>query len=347
MLFTAYYVRITDILSKVAATRQTQSNFALRGVFNCVGKREKFVKKKQGLSKCALAFAALIWGAGFSFSQMALDAGFGVSALLVGKFGTAAVLSGIVFHRAIREQMSWRLLRKVVPVGIVLIFSFYAQTYGLQLSTPSNCAFITAAYVVITPLLWRIVFRKKPPRSAYLASVVCFVGVVTLSVELTGGISFRVGDIFTLVCAVLFAVQIVASEALVEGIDFRVLMFVQFATAAVVAIAMFFITERDFSAILTVKGFGSIAYLGVGSTFLCYNIQTAAQRYVNSNTAALILSLEALFGVIFAVIIGYDAPSLKLFLGGGLILLPIILPELVHVLRHNKSSETQSSNATP
>ena len=302
------------------------------------------MKKKQRLSKCALALAALIWGAGFSFSQMALDAGFGVSALLVGKFGTAAVLSGIVFHKAIREHMTWRIWAKIIPVGLVLISSFYAQTYGLQMSTPSNCAFITAAYVVITPLLWRVVFHKKPPRTAYIASVICFIGVVTLSVEFTGGVAFRVGDIFTLVCAVLFAVQIVASEALVEGIDFRVLMFGQFATAAVVAVVVFIITERDFSAALTPKGFGSIAYLGIGSTFLGYNLQTASQRYVSSSTAALILSLEALFGVIFAVILGYDAPSLKLFIGGALILLPIILPELVNVLRHEKPQNDKAAS---
>ena len=278
---------------------------------------------------------------------MALDAGFGVSALLVGKFGTAALLSGIVFHKTIREQMSWRIFRRVLPVGAVLVVSFYAQTFGLQLSTPSNCAFITAAYVVITPLLWRIVFRKKPPRTAYLASVICFIGVVTLSVEFTGGMALRVGDIFTLACAVLFAVQIVASEALVEGIDFRILMFVQFATAAVIAFAVFMITERDFSAALTAKGFGSIAYLGIGSTFLGFNLQTASQRYVNSSTAALILSLEALFGVIFAVLMGYDAPTLKLFIGGGLILLPIILPELVNVIRPDKRKGTQNDAVSP
>ena len=267
---------------------------------------------------------------------MALDAGFGVSAMLVGKFGTAAVLSGIIFFRTIREQLTWRVFAKILPVGIVLILSFYSQTYGLQLSTPSNCAFITAAYVVITPLLWRIVFHKKPPVSAYIASVVCFVGVITLSVEITGGISFRVGDIFTLICAVLFAVQIVASEKLVEGIDFRVLMFAQFAVAAIVALTLFFITERDFSAVLTPKGFGSIVYLGVGSTFLSYNLQTSAQRYVNSNTTALLLSLEALFGVVFAVILGYDKPSFKLFAGGALILLPIIIPEIAALLRQSK-----------
>ena len=322
-----------------------------RTAMECNRKRERSGIKKHGLSKCALALAALIWGAGFSFSQMALDAGFGASAMLVGKFGTAAVLSGIVFFKTIREQLTWRIFLKILPIGIVLILSFYTQTYGLLLSTPSNCAFITAAYVVITPLLWRIIFHKKPPRSVYLASVICFAGVVTLSVKFTtgnsfgiaGGISFGAGDILTLVCAVLFAVHIVASEKLVTEIDFRVLMFSQFTVAAIVALTMFFITERDFSAVRTPKGLVSIIYLGVGSTFFSYNLQTSAQRYVNSNTTALLLSLESLFGVIFAVLIGYDKPTLKLLIGGALILLPILIPELVQILRRRDKHDT----ATP
>ncbi|MDR0905231.1 MAG: DMT family transporter [Oscillospiraceae bacterium] len=295
------------------------------------------MKKTQTLAKATLVLTAIIWGAGFVFTQAALDAGFSVIGSLLGKFGIAAIVTGIAFRKSIRANMSKRALAFGIPLGLSLVASFFAQTTGMAQSSPSNCALITAAYVVMVPFMWRIVFRKKPSPVAYIASVLCFAGVVTLSVNFAGGFHFGSGDLWTLLCAVLFAVQIVATEYLVREIDYKLLLFMQFAVSAVVALAAFLIFDRDFSAALTLKGGGSILYLGVLSTCVCYFMQTSAQRYVSSNAVSLILSMESLFGSVFSVLFGYDALSAKLLIGGGLIMLSVVLPETVELIRGKKS----------
>jgi drug/metabolite transporter (DMT)-like permease len=286
------------------------------------------VRKKEFLAKSTLLLTALIWGAGFIFSQTALDAGIGPSALLMAKFGIAAVLCGVLFRKAIRTNMSRRALRRCVPIGVILVVSFYAQTFGLKYSTPSNCALITAAYVVITPFLWRLCFKRPVRRLVYFASALCFAGVVTLSVDFAGGVSFRMGDIWTLAAALLFAVQLVATEAFVGEMDYKTFLFIETATAAICSLAVFLITERDLSGIRTPIGLGSVVYLGCLSTFLCSVMQTSAQRYVTSGPVALILSMEAMFGAGLSVLLGYDPPSWKIFVGGAAILLSVVLPEV-------------------
>ena len=296
------------------------------------------MKNRQAFSKLTLVVAAIIWGGGFIFTQMTLDAGFSVIGSLLGKFGIAAIVSGIVFRKAIREHLTLRLFLKLLPLGLSLIASFFAQTTGLAMSSPSNNALITAAYVIIVPLMWRVVFRKKPAPIVYIASILCFAGVVVLSVNFTDRISFGAGDLWTLLCALLFAGQIVATEYLVREVNYKVLLFVQFAVSAVVALAAFLIFDRDFSAALTLKGGGSILYLGILSTCVCYVMQTSAQRYVSSNIASMILSLESLFGAALSVVFGYDPLNPRLMIGGALVMVSILLPELATVIYAKKHS---------
>ena len=280
--------------------------------------------------------AAIIWGAGFIFTKYALNSGMSVTASLLGKFGIAAIVSGIVFRKSIRKHMSRRALALGVPLGVALIASFFAQTTGLSLSSPSNNALITAAYVIIVPLMWRVVFRKKPSPIVYIASVLCFVGVGALSVSFTDGFSVGAGDLWTMLCAFLFAGQIVATEYIVREVDYKVLLFIQFTVAALVSLAAFFVLDGGRETVVTLGGAASIVYLGVLSTCVCYVMQTSAQRYVTSNTASMILSLESLFGAALSVLLGYDEMSYKLIVGAGLVMLAILLPEVAEAIRAKK-----------
>ncbi|MDR0446480.1 MAG: DMT family transporter [Oscillospiraceae bacterium] len=322
--------------------------------------------KKSSAARLTLVLTAIIWGAGFVFSQAALDVGFGPAGLMLVKFGLASVLVGIIFRRAVRRgfvERNKKSIRGAFILGVTLAFSFLAQTLGLMLSTPSNNALITAAYVVITPFLWRLAFRKKPHRAAYVASVICFIGVAALSLDFSGGLSFRAGDLWTLLCAVFFAGQIVATEALVGEMEHGFLLFIEITTAALTTLVLalvarfvseispgtsgilqaLMVTPRDFYALITPMGIACVAFLGVLSTGLCYVMQTSAQRYVSSGAASIILSMEALFGAVFSVIIGYDELSPRLVLGGGLILASVMLGEIVGIRSARREGAGQNT----
>lgn len=177
---------------------------------------------------------------------------------------------------------------------------------------------------------------------AYIASVICFAGVALLSFDAAGGFGFRVGDLWTLLAAVLFAIQIVATEAVIGNTDYKLVLFIEMATAALVSFILFIVFERDFSAVLSTNGLLSILFLGTMSTCLCYVMQTSAQRYVSSGAAALILSLESLFGAALSVIVGYDPAEPRLIIGGALVMLAVILPEATAMLKERKTANAEN-----
>lgn len=141
-------------------------------------------------------------------------------------------------------------------IGTFLFLAFYVQTVALQYTTPSNNAFITAANVVIVPFLWWAISKKKPGAKFIVSSFLCLLGIGILSINFSEGFAFKIGDLMTLGCAFLFACQIVTTGILALKMDAKVIVFLQFAVAAVWGFFAFLLTDGDFSSFLSSEGHG-------------------------------------------------------------------------------------------
>lgn len=102
------------------------------------------------------------------------------------------------------------------------------------------------------------------------------------------------------------------------------LNFVQMCTAAVLSL-VFMAASGQVQFQVTAKGWGSVLYLGIISTTICYLLQTACQKYVDETKAAIILSMESVFGTLFSVIILHESITLRMILGCVIILGAVIL----------------------
>ena len=68
-------------------------------------------------------------------------------------------------------------------------------------------------------------------------------------------------------------------------------------------------------------------YLGLFSTFLAFLLQTVAQKYTSSTHAAILMSLESVFGSIFSIILLGDRFTLMMAIGCVVIFLGVITAE--------------------
>ncbi|MEG1942197.1 MAG: DMT family transporter [Angelakisella sp.] len=282
----------------------------------------------KALPTVLLFSVAAIWGSGFIASQMAVDAQISPALFMLVRFSLSALVVGCLFYRHLRENLMWNQVGRGCLVGLFLFLGFYIQFMGLQYTTPGNNAFLTSTNVIMVPLLWWAISKKRPEGRIFISAVLCLLGIGILSVKVSGGLSFSYGDTLTLVCAFFFACHIAMTGKLAANMDTAVLVFLQFASAAVLSLLVFIFTDRDFTGITSVRGMGAVLYLVLFSTCLCYFLQTAVQKYVSSSKAAIILSTESLFGSVFSVMLGYDKLSVQMVLGGGIILLSLLLTEL-------------------
>ncbi|MCI8883875.1 MAG: DMT family transporter [Lachnospiraceae bacterium] len=278
---------------------------------------------KKYLAITGLVTVTIIWGGGFVASDMALESlrPFQIMAI---RFLMASVLMGAASIRELKG-INFKELQAGILMGTALFVGFAFQIVGLQYTTPSKNAFLTALNVVMVPFISFILLRKKISRKSIAGAAMAIVGVGLLSLE--KNMSLSMGDALTLVCAVGFAFQIFFTSEFVKKYRAVVLNFIQMLTAVLLsAICLFLFGETDFH--VTPQGWLSVLYLGVVSTALCYLLQTASQKYVDETKSAIILSMESVFGTLFSILILHEQVTLRMVCGCIIILAAVIVSNL-------------------
>lgn len=278
---------------------------------------------KKWLAIGGLILVTIIWGGGFVASDMALESMLPFQIMAV-RFLLATVLMGLISIKSLRG-MKKEEIRAGGLMGIALFAAFALQIIGLQYTTPSKNAFLTALNVVIVPFIAFIILKKKIGIKGIIGAVMSVAGVALLS--LNGDLSLGLGDGLTLLCAVGFAFQIFLTSEFVKKYRATVLNFVQMTTAFLLSVVSLFVFgETNFQ--VTAKGWLSVLYLGVISTTVCYLLQTASQKYVDETKAAIILSMESVFGTLFSIIILHEVITPRMVAGCIIILTAVIISNL-------------------
>ncbi len=278
---------------------------------------------KKWMAIGGLVLVTVIWGGGFVASDMALESLTPFQIMTV-RFLMAAVLMGLISFRSL-NHITKEEIRAGGLMGIALFAAFSLQIIGLQYTTPSKNAFLTALNVVIVPFIAFLVLKKKIPGKVLIGAVMAVVGVALLSLD--GDLSLSIGDLLTLLCAVGFAFQIFFTGEFVKKYRATVLNFLQMATAFLLSV-IFMVVSGQTEFQVTAQGWLSVIYLGVVSTTICYLLQTACQKYVDETKAAIILSMESVFGTLFSMLILHEVLTLRMFAGCGIILAAVIIANL-------------------
>ena len=80
----------------------------------------------------------------------------------------------------------------------------------------------------------------------------------------------------------------------------------------------------------------AVLYLGIVSTTITYLLQTVSQKYVDETKSAIILSMEAVFGTIFSVILLHETVTVRMKTGSVLILAAVLVSEVSFSKKTNK-----------
>jgi drug/metabolite transporter (DMT)-like permease len=272
----------------------------------------------------ALLAITFVWGSTFTVVKNSLEQ---VSPVLfvAMRFWLATAILAVVMRGQIRK-ISGNTLRRGLVLSVVLLGGFVFQTLGLQTTSPSYSAFITALSVLLVPLLGLVLYRERPGMRTAGGVGLATLGLYLLLVNIRE-IKIGSGDMLTLVCAFLFALQILLIGRFVATADFRQLILVQVAGTAVLSSMLMPFMETPF----IVWDSTLALYLfvtGVLATALALYVQARAQQFTTANRTALIFSLEPFFAALFAYWILGHVLTLREWIGGLLILAGILVSEL-------------------
>jgi drug/metabolite transporter (DMT)-like permease len=278
--------------------------------------------KKTLYADLSLLLVAVVWGSGFVVTKNALDH---VTPyyLLFFRFIISTIILSVIFFKKIRKA-SIKDIKAGVIIGLFLFAGFAMQTVGLQYTEAGKQAFITATNVVMVPFIYWGISKKRPDKFDVAAAFLCLVGIGILS--LNSNLSMGYGDFLTFLCAIMFACHISSTGYFAKESDPYVISIVQLGTAGILSFIFAILFEGTKTNIQS-QTLVPILYLSLFSTMLAFLVQTVAQKYTNSTHAAIILSLEAVFGSTFAIIFLKEPFTVRFLIGCMAILISVITSE--------------------
>ena len=299
--------------------------------FHWFSKRWEDVMRKY-IGELSLIITAMIWGSGFVASSVSLNS-FTPYQILAIRFLIGTILLSLVYMKKLKE-IRRTTIRKGIILGFFLYIAFVLQTVGLQYTTPSKNAFLTAVNVVIVPFIGFFLHKKRIDVREITGAVLAMIGVGFISLKLS--LEMNIGDVLTLLCAVGFAFQIFYTSRFVKDESPVLLTLVQMATAAILGlIFVFFKGEITISA--SKEGWLAVLYLGVFSTTIAYLLQTYAQTFTPETKTAIILSTESVWGMVFSILLLKEVITFTMVIGAMLILLAILISETKGTLLKGKT----------
>jgi drug/metabolite transporter (DMT)-like permease len=213
------------------------------------------------------------------------------------------------------------------------MFASYAfQTVGITMTTVSKSAFITGTSVLMVPLFAALFMKRMPDRSSILGAVMAFFGLGLMTLTGNTGVVtaetvINLGDLLTLMCAVLFALYILAVGKYTVQVDSIPFAIIQIGTVAVMSA----VSSLAFETPVIPEGSGvwfNILFLAVVCTSMAFIVQNVAQKYTSSTHTALIYSGEPVFAAIFAYIVVGEVMGVNGVIGAALILMGLLAAEL-------------------
>jgi drug/metabolite transporter (DMT)-like permease len=273
------------------------------------------------LATAALLAMTACWGSTFFLIKDLLERVPTLDFLAV-RFAIASVVLLIAAPRAV-GRLSPETRKRAIALGLLYGVAQILQTAGLAHTAASVSGFITGMYVVATPLFAALLLRTRITALTWAAVALAAVGLGVLTLD---GFAVGYGEAITLVAALLYALHIVGLGAWStpsEALGMSILQIVVIAAVCLVATA-----PNGVVLPATVGDWLSVVYMAVFAGALAMLGQTWAQAHLPATRTAIIMSMEPVFAAFFAVLVGNESPTLRMAVGGLVVLSAMLVVEL-------------------
>jgi len=282
------------------------------------------------LSRLALLTTAIVWGSSLVVVSLIKDA-FAPNMVLAIRFSIASVVLALIFAPRFKRYNISYLVNGAI-IGVFLFIAYSSQTIGVTTAggAPGRSGFISASYCVIVPFLAWIFLKERPDVYNISAAILCVTGLFFVFYkDLIGSanVAITAGDFYALLSGLLFAAHIVSVAKFGKGKDPILITITQFVVAAIISIIVTFLFEDNSKIVLNKGSILGIGYLAIMCTAVALLFQTIGQSYTPSSTAAIILGLESIFSIIFAVIWAGEVLTVFSVIGFFFIFIAIIVSE--------------------
>lgn len=266
----------------------------------------------------ALLSVAAAWGFAFVVMKGAIERQ-SVNSFLFSRFALA-VLVMLLIRPSVLRIINQDILVRGGLAGLFLGSGYIFQTLGLAQTGVAITGFITGLYVVTAPLLAALFLKAKISRFTWFCVLLATLGLAILSLH---GWSIGSGEALVFISAILFGAHIVALSQWSSGRDPYAMTLVQLAACTLLTGILSF--GQGFQAPPDAGVWWVVIFTAIFATVLAFIIQTWSQAHIAASKVAVILTTEVVFAALFAVVLAGEVLTLRIGLGGAIVLTAMYL----------------------
>lgn len=291
-------------------------------------------EKQKGIF--ALVLVAVAWGVLPIFPRF-LSQSFALYQQLYVRIGSAFVFSILFFRKDLSLKKILRIPGKDLFLIVLRSLSYWilgagAMTASLLLTKVSNVMFIQA--IPMTAIFGVILLHEKFNKEILVLVVLSFVGILIVSVnDVNGLLRFGLGELLSLFSVIAFSFSLVARKWQTDHLNDRELSTLSLFIAFILTIVISLIIKEgplmwngDFTL------FGIIIASGIIIAGMNFFLNFAYKR-VEAIVSGPILSLEIFLSIIFAFIVFQETPTIRVGVGGILVLLSSVTMQIMEYKR--------------
>ena len=218
--------------------------------------------------------------------------------------------------------------------GLALFGGMGLQQYALLKSQIANTSFLSTLYVPFVSLISRFIFRSRLHWIIWIAVLLCVYGSYLLSSNQT--VEVQKSDSLLFIAAVCFAIHIILIDVFMKQFYSPFTFgFIQYAIVFLCSLIFALSLENPTIANIKIEWF-ELVYTGIFSAGIGYTLQIIAQSKASPAPAAIILSMESVFGTLAGWILLNQMLDANKILGCLAIFVGVIIVQLVPVYTKNK-----------
>ena len=281
---------------------------------------------------------SLLYGFGDPISKFAFDV-MPVYSLLVLRYSMALVVLLLLFGKRIWKGLKACSVKDWILPTLCMAGAYVVNNIALDLTAATSVAFLRSLATVMTPLLALVVYRRTYRWQHIPIQCLVVVGLYLLCG--LGGLSgFGLGEVLSLLSALLLAGSLVFGEHALERVDPITLSTLQVAASVLMAAICAPIFNGGLHLELTTPTIWAITtYMAIGCTLAGYLLQNAALTTLSSRTAALLQCACPVLTAVFSRFVLDERLSVAGVIGAVIILICVVAETLLENESPAKTAE--------
>jgi len=203
-----------------------------------------------------------------------------------------------------------------ILLGFILAVHWVAFFHSIQISTVAIGLLSYSSFPVFTAFLEPLFFKERIKISMIVCALLCLAGVFLIIPQFDLDNSTYRGVLWGLFAGFTFSILTILNRKLSLRYSSLLIAFYQDFWATLFLLPFFFILRPQISS----RDILLLLALGIFCTALSHSLFIKGMRHINAQTAAIISSLEPVYGIILALLILKEIPAVRTVLGGMVIL---------------------------